>query len=76
MQQEVEKYRKPTRVLHWVHTISFCVLFLTGLILFIPQLGIIAQDSWTRVLHRIAAVLLVTAPLVYIPMNWKSTMRG
>ncbi|MFC1915985.1 formate dehydrogenase subunit gamma [Chloroflexota bacterium] len=76
MRQEVEKYRKSTRILHWVHLVAFCVLFLTGLVLFIPQLGIIAQDSWTRVIHRIAAAIFVIAPLIYIPMNWKSTMRG
>ena len=76
MQREVEKYRKPTRILHWVHAGAFVLLFLTGLVLFIPQLGILAQDSWTRVIHRIAAVVFVIAPLVYIPLNWKATKRG
>jgi len=76
MQREVEKYRKPTRILHWIHAGAFVLLFLTGLVLFIPQLGIIAQDSWTRVIHRIAAVIFVIAPLIYIPMNWKATKRG
>ena len=76
MQREVEKYRKPTRILHWIHAGAFVLLFLTGLVLFIPQLGIIAQDSWTRLIHRIAAVIFVIAPLIYIPMNWKATKRG
>ncbi len=76
MEQEVERYRKPTRILHWVHAGAFTLLFLTGLILFIPSLGFLAQDSWTRVIHRIAAVLFVVAPLIYIPLNWKSTLRG
>ena len=76
MPQEVEKYSKPTRILHWVHLVSFCTLFLTGLVLFIPALGIIAQDSWTRVIHRVAAVIFIIAPLVYIPMNLKATGRG
>ncbi len=76
MRQEVERYDKPTRVLHWVHLVAFCLLFLTGLVLFIPQLGIIAQDSWTRVIHRIAAIILIIAPLIYIPMNWTATKRG
>ena len=76
MQREVEKYRKPTRILHWIHAGAFVLLFLTGLVLFIPQLGILAQDSWTRVIHRIAAVIFVIAPLIYIPMNWKATKRG
>ena len=76
MEQEVERYRKPTRILHWVHAGAFVILFLTGLVLFIPQLGFLAQDSWTRLIHRIAAVLFVVAPLIYIPMNLKVTLRG
>jgi len=76
MVQEVERYRKPTRILHWVHLCAFVTLFLTGLVLFIPGLGVLAQDSWTRVIHRLAAVVFTIAPLIYIPMNWKSTVAG
>jgi len=76
MEQEIERYRKPTRILHWVHAGAFVLLFLTGLVLFIPQLGIIAQDSWTRLIHRIAAVIFVVAPLIYIPLNWKVSWKG
>jgi len=76
MPQEVERYRKSTRILHWIHAGAFILLFLTGLVLFIPQLGILAQDSWTRVIHRIAAAIFIIAPLIYIPMNWKSTKEG
>ena len=76
MKQEVEKYRKPTRILHHIHTASTIVLFLTGLVLFIPQLGFLAQGSWTRVIHRIAAVLFVVGPVIYVPMNWKTSLRG
>jgi len=76
MEQEVERYRKPTRILHWVHAGAFTILFLTGLILFIPALGFLAQDSWTRLIHRIAAALFIIAPLIYIPLNWKATLRG
>ena len=54
---EVEKYSKATRILHWVHSGAFVLLFLTGLVLFIPALGGLAQDSWTRIIHRIASVI-------------------
>jgi len=74
--EEIERYRKPTRVLHWVHTSAFILLFLTGLVLFVPPLAILAQDSWTRLIHRIAAVTFVVAPAIYIPMNWRATLRG
>ena len=73
---EVEKYRKPVRLLHWIHAGAFVLLFLTGLVLFIPQLGILAQDSWTRIIHRIGAVIFVVAPLIYLPLNWKSSWKG
>jgi len=75
-QLKVEKYRKSIRVLHWVHTVAFVSLFLTGLVLFIPQLGFLAQDSWTRVIHRIAAVAFIIAPLIYITLDFKGAVRG
>ena len=73
---EVEKYRKPVRVLHWVHAGAFVLLFLTGLVLFIPQLGFLAQDSWTRVIHRITAAVFVIAPIIYLAMDWNRAWRG
>jgi formate dehydrogenase subunit gamma len=76
MPQEVEKYRKPTRVLHWIHVSAFVILFLTGLVLFIPALGIIAQDSVTRVIHRIAAVIFVIIPLWSLLTNWTASWKS
>ena len=76
MEQEVERYRKPTRILHWVHTGAFVILFITGLFLFIPQLGILAQDSVTRIIHRVASVLFIVAPIIYAFMNPKATWEG
>jgi len=76
MAQEVERYRKPTRVLHWIHSTAFVVLFITGLILFIPQLGFLAQDSWTRLLHRIAIVFFVGIPIIYLLGNWSASWKG
>jgi len=76
MAREVERYRKPTRVLHWVHTGAFIALFLTGLVLFIPQLGVIAQDSWTRIIHRIGAIIFFIAPLIYLLRDRKTAIQG
>ena len=76
MEHEVKRYRQPTRVFHWVHTAAFLVLFLTGLVLFVPPIAILAQDSWTRVIYRVAALVFVIAPLIYVPMNWKATLKG
>ena len=75
-QREVEKYSKATRVLHWVHTGSFLLLFLTGLVLFIPQLGFLAQDSWTRVIHRVAASIFIIIPIVFLVFRPAWSWRG
>ncbi len=73
---EVEKYRKPIRILHWVHAGAFVLLFLTGLVLFIPGLGFLAEDSWTRLIHRIGAAIFVIIPIIYLIINPKSVGRG
>jgi formate dehydrogenase subunit gamma len=76
MVKEVERYSKATRYLHWTHAVSFTLLILTGLILFVPALGFLAEDSWTRLIHRIAAVMFVIAPMIYIPLNWNRSSHG
>ena len=76
MPSEVEVYRRPTRILHWIHSGAFVTLLLTGLILFLPPLAPLAEDSWTRLIHRVGAVVFVVAPLIYIPINWRATWRG
>ncbi len=73
---EVEKYEKPIRVLHWIHSGAFVLLFLTGLVLFIPQLGFLAEDSWTRLIHRIGAAIFVIAPIIYTILDPKAVGRG
>jgi len=73
---EVEKYRKAIRVLHWIHSGAFVLLFLTGLVLFIPALGFLAEDSWTRLIHRIGAAIFVIAPIIYIILDPKAVGRG
>jgi formate dehydrogenase subunit gamma len=76
MRQEVEKYRRPVRILHWIHSGAFVVLFLTGLVLFLPPLAFLAQDSWTRVIHRFAAAVFIIAPIIYLILDPKSAGRG
>jgi formate dehydrogenase subunit gamma len=77
MQDEVERYGKPTRVLHWSIAVSFTVLLLTGLILFLPApIAALARDSWTRVLHRLFAVAYIVAPAIYVITNWKKSIVG
>jgi len=72
----VERYRKTTRILHWVHAGAFSILFLTGLIFFISPSGVLAQNNLLRIIHQVAAVIFIVAPLIYLPLNWKAAARG
>ena len=74
--ERVQKYTKPARVFHWVHTVAFLLLLITGIILFVPAFGAAAQGSWTRVIHRIGAVIFVIAPLIQIFANGKTMDLG
>lgn len=76
MKNQVEKYKKTIRILHWVHTGAFVLLFLTGLVLYVPGLGFLAEDSWTRILHRLGAVIFIIAPLAYSLLDWKGVVKG
>ncbi len=75
-EQQVEKYSKATRILHHVHTAAFIILFLTGLVLYVPALGFLAQDNWTRIIHRIAAAIFIIAPVVYFLMKPKASIHA
>ena len=75
MEQTVQKYSKTARVFHWVHTGAFLLLVITGIFLFV-QAGVVAQDSWSRLVHRIAAVIFVLAPLAEIIANPKTSMHA
>jgi formate dehydrogenase subunit gamma len=73
---DVEKYSRPVRILHWVHSGAFIILFLTGLVLFIPQLRSLAEDSWIRLVHRAGATIFIIIPVIYMFINPKTTWRG
>jgi formate dehydrogenase gamma subunit len=62
----IERFKKRTIWLHWIHTAAFLILVITGAILFIPGLGAPAAGGITRLLHRIAVVFFVVIPIVYV----------
>lgn len=61
----VPRYRLMQRVSHWMLTVSFGVLLLSGLALFIPVVSHWLASSAGRTLHRIAAVGFGLTPLFY-----------
>jgi formate dehydrogenase subunit gamma len=64
-QRVVERFKKTTIFLHWIHTAAFLVLIVTGAILFLPGMGEAAAGGMTRFIHRIAVIIFVAAPVIY-----------
>jgi formate dehydrogenase subunit gamma len=65
----IPKYSAMERVFHWGHTVTFLALAITGMVLFFPFLGPVAQGAsgeFTRLLHRAAAIAYGALPLIYI----------
>ena len=65
----IPKYSAMERVFHWGHTVAFLLLAMTGMVLFFPFLGPLAQGAsgeFTRLLHRAAAIAYGALPLIYI----------
>jgi formate dehydrogenase subunit gamma len=73
---EVEKYRLPVRIMHWVHTGAFIVLFLTGMMLYLPRETFGFLERWTHLGHLAAAVVFVGVPVIYFVFSPRSAARG
>jgi formate dehydrogenase subunit gamma len=71
----VERFKKRTVWLHWIHTAAFLVLLVTGAMLFLPGLGGAAVGGVTRSIHRIAVVVFVLAPIIYTFQNPRMTLH-
>jgi len=65
----VERLKKRTIWFHWIHTAAFLILIVTGAILFFPGIGGLAAGGMTRLIHRIAVVIFVVAPIIYFFIN-------
>lgn len=57
----VERYKKRTVILHWLHSASFVALMLTGTVSFLPGTGPVGGAA-IGIIHRIAVVLFVGVP--------------
>lgn len=58
------------RIFHWMVAAAFFILALSGLILYTPALSTLAADSWTRIIHRVAAVSLAVMIAAYAATNY------
>ncbi|MFW6125835.1 MAG: cytochrome b/b6 domain-containing protein, partial [Chloroflexota bacterium] len=75
-EEVLDRYSKPVRILHWVNAAAWVVLFITGLVFFVPQFGGGAVGGWSGLFHRIAAVVMVGWALLYAVADPRSALRG
>ena len=57
------------RAFHWIIAAAFFAMLITGIIIYTPAFSGLASGAWTRLIHRIAAVVLIGAPIVYAFVN-------
>ena len=73
---DVLKYRLPVRVLHWIHTGAFTVLFITGLLMYIRRLTFHALENITHIIHLTAAGIFILVPVIYLIIFPAAAFRG
>ncbi len=63
---------RASRVYHWIIVGVFFTMLLSGAIFLIPVFSSVVAGGWTRVIHRIGAVLLIVTPLIFALTNPRS----
>ncbi|MBI4770492.1 MAG: hypothetical protein HY784_08815, partial [Chloroflexi bacterium] len=80
-ERRVVRFSAVERGTHLLHILSFFTLVITGLSLYVPQFSAFAigpAGEAVRLIHRLAAVLFMAAPLIYMifdPAGFKSSLR-
>lgn len=73
METRVVRFSAVERLVHALYLLAFLTLAATGLVLFLPQLGGLTvgeAGQLNRLVHRLAAVALMAAPVVYLLFDW------
>ena len=70
------RYSKQVRILHWVTAVTWTVLFITGLFLFVPVFGGAARGGISTLLHHIAAIVVVAWAVRFLLWHPKASMEG
>jgi formate dehydrogenase gamma subunit len=64
------------RILHWVHSGAFIVLFITGMMLYLPRLTFRSLEQWAHLAHLTAAVVFIGVPVLYLLVFPRAAWRG
>lgn len=65
----VVRFTAAERLAHWVHFVAFTVLLVTGMFIYMPWFHVFAGGAAgeaSRLTHRVAAVVFIAAPLIYL----------
>jgi formate dehydrogenase subunit gamma len=63
-QRTVVRFSVGTILIHWIHTIAFAVLLITGTLMFF-HLTDFSAGSEIRMVHRVAAAIFIAIPVMY-----------
>lgn len=69
------RFSRAQRLVHWVFTVTFFALAITGLFLIVPGWSGLAVGGTSRLIHRIMAVPFMAAPLFYLLFDFKGLKR-
>jgi formate dehydrogenase subunit gamma len=73
--KEILMFSTEQRFVHWLHTASFAVLMLTGIMIYVPWFGnsIARGDGGhaIRLIHRVGAIGFMLVPVLYVIFDHK-----
>ncbi len=72
-QRTVERFRKQTILVHWLHATSSAVLLVTGAIMFFDLAGM-SGGQQIRIIHKTAAVFFVMVPVLFAVFDPKAAL--
>lgn len=62
------------RIFHLIIAVVFFALFISGAILYTPSLSGFGADSWSRLIHRIFASVLIGTIVFYTVINYRKAV--
>ena len=73
--RQVLRYLPTQRWVHWMGAAGFILLLLSGLILEWTPLAFLAAGGWSRLLHRVGAVLYILWPILYAILSPRELLK-
>jgi formate dehydrogenase subunit gamma len=76
--KEILMFSTGQRFVHWLHTVAFIVLMLTGAMIYVPWFGNSiaagAGGNAIRLIHRIGAIAFMLVPVLYLVLDPKGLL--